>query len=258
MTRHSNMVVFGTNTSLGIRVGTSATSVPEIQVGYSRQEAVAIPVVANVANVRSADGSSDILVPCDLSQPVTVTGGAQFAVHPCSLVAVNGGAMDSYSVLASFGANFDASQSTTATAKGGLAQYFATGMAAQLLALNGGASVVAVGEAARESAAHPPSPGAVRSLFGNPVAFGVGAGMVGPYETFETTLLARLDAATDDADLVTKLKAFEQAAGIPVAARIADDCGTKAACRAEILGDAYGQIFLTRRTQMEAALGQWH
>jgi len=257
MTRHSNMIVFGTNTSLGVRVGTSATSVPEIQVGYSRQEAVAMPVVANVANTTSADGSTDLLVPCNLNQAVTVTGGAQFAVHPCSLVAINGSAMDSYSVLASFGANFDASQSTTATAKGGLAQYFATGMAAQILALRGGASVVSVGEAARAAAATPPSEATVRALFGNPVAFGVGESMAPPYDAFEAALLSKLDS-TADTDLLTRLGAFEQAADIPAAVRIAGTCATRAACRDAIADNAYRQSFLTRRGAMETALGQWN
>jgi hypothetical protein len=216
-----------------------------------------MPVVANTAHRTGRDGS-DLLEPCDLSQPVAATGSARFVVHPCSLVAVNGTAMDSYSVLASFGANFEASQSTSATARGGLAQYFATGMAAQLLALNGGASVVAVGEAARESAAHPPPAGEVRSLFGNPAAYSTGAGLVTPYQTFEASLLQRVDAATSNDDLLTKLRAFEQAAGIPAAASIIGSCDTKDNCRTTINDGAYGQIFISRRTQMETALGQWN
>ena len=72
------------------------------------------------------------------------------ATNPCLLLGVREGARDSYSVLASFGGHFSASANKTdgATAGGGVSQYFATGMAAQLLALNGGAAVVSSGPAA--------------------------------------------------------------------------------------------------------------
>ena len=56
------------------------------------------------------------------------------------------GQKDTYSVLASFGAQFEgaasAGTSNSATAKGGIAQYFATGLAARLLAQSGGAGLV--------------------------------------------------------------------------------------------------------------------
>jgi hypothetical protein len=153
MTRHSNLLVFGTNTVFGVRVGTAATQVPSIDVGYSRQEAVLMPLVANTS---ASQSDPKTLVPCDVSKDVKVVTGdadasgtklADFAVHPCLLVATDGKqAKDSYSVPASFGANFGASaKPTETTAQGGLAQYLATGMAAQLLALNGGAAVVATG-----------------------------------------------------------------------------------------------------------------
>lgn len=150
MTRHSNMMIFGTNTVVGIRAGVNATSVPEVAIGYTRQEAVVLPLVANVA-----ESSSDPkqLIPCNPGNAVTVTGPQSdergFLVHPCSLVGINGKALDSYSVLASFGGKFTVSHDgKTADASGGVAQYFATGIAAQTLALNGGAAVVAGGDAA--------------------------------------------------------------------------------------------------------------
>lgn len=165
MTRHSNTMLFGTNTSLGLKVGTDATSVPGILVGYNRQEAVVLPLVANTASRDVQGGKSNVLEPCNVGNEVKVVQGTPpppagkplpiFVTHPCLLVASNDeeGAKDSYSVLASFGANFGAAaQKDEVTAQGGLAQYFATGMAAQLLALNGGAAVVATGEAATKSA----------------------------------------------------------------------------------------------------------
>jgi hypothetical protein len=126
-TRHSNTMIFGTNTQLGIRAGASAASVPEVNIGYARQEAVVMPLVANGQD----DGR--VQKPCDPSQPVEVNGGDGFAVHPCLLVGINDKAQDSYSVLASFGSKFGAgADATGAKAEGGIAQYFATGIAAQL------------------------------------------------------------------------------------------------------------------------------
>lgn len=165
MTRHANAVIFGTNTMVGLRVGTAATEMPSIELGYARQEAVVMPVVAN-----TDEGTKNRrLKPCNLESPVRVVAGdptppntqpmPRFATHPCLLVATNDekGAKDSYSVLASFGANFTAGSETgKANAQGGVAQYFATGMAAQLLALNGGASVVAAGASATKAAERAP------------------------------------------------------------------------------------------------------
>jgi uncharacterized cupredoxin-like copper-binding protein len=159
-TRHSNMMIFGTNTSLGLKVGTDVAEVPGILVGYNRQEAVILPLVANTAG----DKKLNRLDPCEIKGDIkVVTDGTspqalgKLEPHPCLLVAIDkdGKARDSYSVLASFGANFGASQGTGVNAQGGLAQYFATGMAAQLLALNGGAAVVATGEAAKKSVEEP-------------------------------------------------------------------------------------------------------
>lgn len=159
-TRHSNTMVFGTNTSLAAKIGTGVNQVPELSVGYSRQEAVIMPLLANTAD---ADGK---LVPCGtkevdgeiVTSTITDSPGVP---HPCKFVATKTDSngiisQDSYSVLASFGANVKARapgpNSTNSDIGIGLAQYFATGVAAQLLAANGGAAVVSVSEAAKESA----------------------------------------------------------------------------------------------------------
>lgn len=256
MTRHSNTVVFGTNTSVGLRVGSSAASVPELQVGYARQEAVVMPVVANTGDTTSVDGRTNLLVPCNLTTPVKVEGAA-FAVHPCSLVAVNGKALDSYSVLASFGANFDGSANTSEVgAKGGLAQYFATGMAAQLLALNGGAAVVAVGKAAEKAAETAPTDQAVKSLFGDQVAFGIGVDNAKTYPEFRTALRAKVQAAENDDAVKAKIEAFEDEAGINTSMRA--ECATKAGCLAAIDDNSYGAIYNSNsKDEMIAALGKW-
>ena len=126
MTRHSNTLVFGTNTSFGLTAGTSAANVPSVSVGYQRQEAVVMPLVANVKDV------GGVLQPCDISPAIAVgDGGAD--TPPCMLVGRRDKSLDTYSVLGSFGATFGAS-GAKGEAQGGLAQYFATGLAAQLLA----------------------------------------------------------------------------------------------------------------------------
>ena len=160
MTKHSNTMLFGTNTKVGLDVGLDATQVPNITVGFRRQEAVIMPLVANVAE---SDGD---LIPCQLPR----TEETDKVIHPCRLVARRyennkRSAEDSYSVLASFGAKFSANTDKSSTgATGGLAQYFATGVAAQLLAAKGGAAVVSVGEAAKAAARDPSNAAAVASV----------------------------------------------------------------------------------------------
>lgn len=206
-TRHSNTLVFGTNTSFGVKVGTDATQIPSIIVGYDRQEAVILPLVANTSE---GDGDDRLLEPCDLTKDVSVDGG-EYAVHPCNLVAINGSAMDSYSVLASFGAKFDGSSSTTkAEAKGGLAQYFATGMAAQMLAMTGGASVVAVGGAATKSAENQVGPNDLASLYSNDAAFKKGIQRGSRFNKLYEKLLGKVAASTNNGKLKTNITAFEK------------------------------------------------
>ena len=252
MTRHSNMVVFGTNTSFGIRAGASAANIPELQIGYSRQEAVVMPLIANVDSEELPSGDS-VLVPCDPTKPVEVTGAA-YAVHPCSLVAINGKALDSYSVLASFGAKFSGEAGTTQPkANGGLAQYFATGMAAQILALNGGAAVVAVGEAAKESSDNPVSKDSVAALFGDSNQFQVGVKKGNSYASWEDRLVNLLEAQPDDAAVVAKIKALEDAAKLPKPV-LQGKCSTRKECVSKVRDDDYAQKYNMNEGDMEAAL----
>lgn len=132
--RHTNTLLFATNTQIAISAGTSATAQPDVTIGYKRQEAVVMPLVANYAPDPKEPGK---LVPCGNATSPPASG--------CLIVGKNGtsGAQDSYSVLASFGAKFGGKSSgATPEASVGIAQYFATGVAAQLLAATGGASIV--------------------------------------------------------------------------------------------------------------------
>ncbi len=142
MTRHSNTLVFGTNTSFGIKVGQDATATPSITVGYSCQEAVVMPLVANTDD----DGSTQ--KPCP--KPNLPAGRSPVLDASCILIGKQGpDSSDSYSVMASFGAKFGASSGSSGLgAKGEIAQYFATGLAARALASRAGAAAVSTSDAA--------------------------------------------------------------------------------------------------------------
>lgn len=198
-TRHSNTMVFGTNTSVGVKVGTNTGETPQILIGYDRQEAVIMPLLANTSE-HSANGN--LLSPCD---PAEDYDGDDDALHPCLFVASrtdgqNRSSQDSYSVLASFGAEISA-DSTAGKGSVGLAQYFSTGLAAQLLAANGGAAVVAVGKAAEDAAKNPNNAQTTAAVLGAD-AFAQGGGK----QNMEgrTILLSKI-AEMSDADVRSKL-----------------------------------------------------
>jgi hypothetical protein len=201
MTRHSNTMVFGTNTSFGIKVGADATATPGITVGYSRQEAVIMPLVANTG------GTPDGLLPC----PVGPDGKLPIE---CLLVGMNGSThgdmRDAYSVFASFGTKFGANAGTP-QASGQIAQYFATGVAAQKLA-ESGAATIALGSAAAASSAGTSERASAVQLSRSQVASQIrGAGDL-------TAFLQKLDGAarsdTDFQEACDKVTDKEQCAGV--------------------------------------------
>jgi len=217
-TRHSNTMVFGTNTQFGIRAGTSAASVPEVNVGYSRQEVVIMPLVAN--------GSDDghVQKPCDIK------GGSDVAPNPCLLVGTNDKAQDSYSVLASFGSKYGAgADAGGAKAEGAIAQYFATGVAAQLLALQGGASVVATGEAAKKAAeTKSANEATIAALYGGEANIKSAIEVRKTYDEFVVALADKIKR-TKAENLPDRIKAFETATGttgtrMPVHCTAVDAC----------------------------------
>lgn len=177
-TRHSNAIVFGTNTSLGIKVGPDATTTPGISIGYSRQEAVFMPLLANTAETaerveaqrRQLGALQPSLSPCNIDPthvarvaagqegrpmhaPLSADEIRRFSesqsANPCLFVGrrsegSNQMATDSYSVFASFGGHVSGGQGTPPSAALGVGQYFATGVAAQILAANGGARISSI------------------------------------------------------------------------------------------------------------------
>jgi hypothetical protein len=242
-------MLFGTTTQFGIRAGQSATSVPEINVGYSRQEAVVMPLVANTAD------NGTVQKPCPISGPQPQSSGV-LVVHPCLLVAVNGKAQDSYSVLASFGAQFDGSIQAGGTGvKGGLAQYFATGVAAQLLAISGGASVVAVGDAATASAARQIDSNALRDLYGDEVTRARGILIANEYTAFQDQLISKIKL-TKPEFLTQRLDDFEKTTG--TVGLIKPDCTSVQECVDAISrNDALLAFHSDRKDRFTKALNDW-
>jgi len=175
--KHSNALIFATNTKFGIDISyDQKTQEPNLVVGYKRQEGVWMPLLANLGpdgltpGVTEARRSPKKPPGTLASDKVAVTTASTTErVQPASMpvIGANGpdeapvgtlfvgleeknGAtkpnVDTYSVLASFGAKFSAKGASTsgAEAGGALAQYFATGLAARELAREGGSRLVSV------------------------------------------------------------------------------------------------------------------
>lgn len=154
---HNDVLVFATQTKFGVDISAPATSatLPAFTVGYNRSEAVWMPLRPNGTKEYPAIGKLEqdvakALNECmtKLAQVLTDTEKLKAAclasVLPAgkyvsmatginSDVGGNGLEIDTYSVFASFGARGGISGSQ---ANGGLAQIFATGIAAQRLASN--------------------------------------------------------------------------------------------------------------------------
>ncbi len=280
-TRHSNTMIFGTNTTVGFKVGQNVNQVPEIMLAYDRQEAVIMPLLANV---RERGGTGNLLTPCEPSASssvttaqgnpstvvsqstnqvgVTSTNGDGVGIHPCSFVGYrmedgNLFIQDSYSVLASFGADFGGKVGTGTEATAGLAQYFATGIAAQLLAAEGGAALVATGRAAQTSEANSNGGGAA-AVLGNRSALVREAGLAN--EVSMTGLQTKIQAAPDTTTLQRKMGGLLTALGLPAAdsvrSRIVGACGrSKDACWAEF--DGSRTEFSGYGRELDQAISDW-
>jgi len=138
-TPHNNVLLFGTDTKLAIVADAPPTQggIPEISIGYQRREAVWMPLVMN-KTVTAESVLGGIVYANGTSEP---DGGNLYkgveTRTPSSGPDKQIERTDAYSVFASFGSKFGASGDTTkqtADAHGALAQFFATGIAAQNLA----------------------------------------------------------------------------------------------------------------------------
>ncbi len=126
---HTNTLIFGTNTKFAIDIAADPTGTPSLTVGYKRQEIVWMPLLANQDNNGKPHADNKFLF-LGKQEPQN---------------------QDTYSVLASFGATFSAgstmgieTQGAKVSTGGGLAQFFATGLAARKLAEKGGSRLVSI------------------------------------------------------------------------------------------------------------------
>jgi hypothetical protein len=177
---HNDVLVFATQTKFGIDISAplNSATLPQINVGYNRSEAVWMPLRPNGTKGGSqTDAEQDLLAKlnaCDQRMQSTISDGKNRQAFCLSAtlpagkyvsmasgvrteVGGTGLEIDTYSVFASFGARGSVSGSS---ANGGLAQIFATGIAAQRLAsnpqvgqvLNTGAAVAVAAEAKAKEA----------------------------------------------------------------------------------------------------------
>jgi hypothetical protein len=134
--RHTNTLIFATSTRVALDVSQDPTGAVGVTLGYKRYEGVWMPLLAN-----QAASGTEALVPAectgDKCRFVGTTGDKGGAAGP--------EAEDTYSVLATFSgraAGGAGGTAPTAEANAALAQYFATGLAARMLAEKGGAALV--------------------------------------------------------------------------------------------------------------------
>ena len=155
---HNDVLVFGTQTKFGADISAplNTGTLPQINIGYNRAEAVWMPLRPNgppgttIVDVRTQNEIAAELTACDanLSAVIadakdrnraclaTVLPNAKYVSMASGVNNSLGGAdleIDTYSVFASFGVRGNVSGSE---ASGGLAQFFATGIAAQRLGAN--------------------------------------------------------------------------------------------------------------------------
>lgn len=131
---HNDVLVFGTSTTIGLNVQTASTNgaAPSIVLGYEREEAVWMPLLAN--------GRDSPPICAADAQGRCLTGSIPASQLMYRSETERNGRInrDTYSVFASLGARFNGSASgqNGAAAGGGLAQFFATGNAALNISAN--------------------------------------------------------------------------------------------------------------------------
>ncbi len=131
--KHSDLLVFGTNTQFGVALSSDATSNPGVNIGYRRQELVLMPLYVNGQNSKLVPPSS---TPIQDGKYISTDGASPSK-------------SDTYSVLETFGAKGKGERAGRAEVS--LAQTFATGLAARTLAY-AGAALINTGDKAAETA----------------------------------------------------------------------------------------------------------
>ena len=146
MPSHSNALIFATNTVIALDVSASPTAgAPNITLGYKRQEAAWVPLLANQG---SGDPKDRKAFGCSRPGQTRETPPAPDPNADYIGCVFKGTAAtndsDAYSVMASLegGADISTNPTTGVTTKTSIGQYFATGLAARYLAQKGGAQLV--------------------------------------------------------------------------------------------------------------------
>lgn len=126
MMDHSNTMVFATTTKTALDVSQDPTGSLGVTLGYKRLEAVWMPLLPN-------QGKSNEREPATCKKDANSNACPMFN-------GVDGTQVDTYSVLATFSGSASgiAGGGNGANAKGNIAQFFATGLAARTLASRGG------------------------------------------------------------------------------------------------------------------------
>jgi len=153
---HNDTLLFGTQTKLAFDISAAPeqAQIPELTIGYKRKEAVWMPLLANARDSRVVGPPIGPAGASTETRPASLTGEATSTPAALSLAATDAVAnsidqakyrgtsetdsqpgSDTYSVFASFGAQFEGGGAAAEVeAGGGVAQFFATGIAAQRLA----------------------------------------------------------------------------------------------------------------------------
>lgn len=131
---HTNTLLFATSTKFAIdaSVNPVSSATPELTIGYKRYEGVWMPLLVNQVKKNGIESATCISTnnqtPCLYQSSSTDYDKDGKPTKSFT---------DTYSVLASIGAKFEGDSSVNSNsqvaAKGGLAQFFATGLAAQNL-----------------------------------------------------------------------------------------------------------------------------
>lgn len=130
--RHTNTLIFATETKVALDVSQAPAGGFDVTIGFKRKEGVWMPLLANEADAKG----KFVPAKCANDDCKTFVGTSE---------GENPDLADTYSVLATFGGRGSGNASGGSGSGGGevaVAQYFATGLAARLLAQSGGAALV--------------------------------------------------------------------------------------------------------------------
>lgn len=132
---HGDAIIFASNKQIGVKVGVDSQKIPEVSIGYNGQDFALVPVYKKDAKPQaSSTGGAD---PGAATQPRELSEVGKY------LATSGANDKDAYSVYGSFVGKAEGSVTPQKTgASLGLSQFFATGIAAQMLAKDAGAAMV--------------------------------------------------------------------------------------------------------------------